>query len=415
MLIFWLLCALMLLVALAMVLGPIVRPRISVGVSPYDASVATHRQNLKNLEQQQINGILDAEGFQQAREELEFTLLKETEGQESDPAPAPARPAKFTAVMLLILVPALSLGLYAWLGNYPALQILVDPQALQSLRDQHPTNLEEVARQVNNLKRRVRQAPTDIQAWEDLATGQMTLEQYIDATKTLDHLIRQYGETPERLLNYAEATSITHQMQFNPLALQRLERALVLVPEHPKALMMGALAALQNGNKKLALERWQNLLVMQQPGSETARVISALITRTEQSLNQVPAAPASGDNSNIASPRINVALSLSPALQKKVTGRERVFVFARAVGGTPMPLAVKILNASDLPASVVLGDDNAMPSGPGLSSAGQVQIGARISFSGSATPTAGDLEGHSEPLRAQDNPSLNLVIDRVRP
>jgi len=419
MLIFWLLAGLMLLAALALVLVPILRPGANAGISAYDASVAVHRQRLESLEQQHRDGSLDSADFQQAREELEFALLNEIQDQEHKPGAAAApRYGKLTAVAILILVPALSLGLYAWLGNYRTLQFIEDPQAMQALMEQHPPRREEVQHMVNNLKLRLRRSPDDIRAWKLLAGAQQALEQYAGAAKAYDHLIRAKGETAELLADYAEAASMANQMQFTALARERLERSLVLAPNYPKSLMLGALAAIQGGDRKLALSRWKTLLAMHEPGSEQARLINMLISHTKQDLSPpAPASPSIDSRTAAASgtARIQVDVSLDPALRDKISGRERVFVFARAVNGPPMPVAVKVLKAADLPASLVLDDSSSMPSGRRLSSVEQVRVGARISFSGQATPSSGDLEGQSETLRTQDNPSLNLIIDRVRP
>ncbi len=50
-----------------------------------------------------------------------------------------------------------------------------------------------------------------------------------------------------------------------------------------------------------------------------------------------------------------------------------------------------------------------------LSSFPQVMVGARVSTSGQAIPQSGDLEGERGPLTTAETPSLQLVIDRVRP
>jgi len=44
-----------------------------------------------------------------------------------------------------------------------------------------------------------------------------------------------------------------------------------------------------------------------------------------------------------------------------------------------------------------------------------VVIGARISKSGSATPSSGDLQGHSAPLSPAGETPVSVVIDRVTP
>jgi len=67
-------------------------------------------------------------------------------------------------------------------------------------------------------------------------------------------------------------------------------------------------------------------------------------------------------------------------------------VLARAVGGPPMPVAARKLPLADFPATVGLGDDDSpMPTAP-LSAHAEVEVLARISRSGSANRSEGDLQ-----------------------
>ncbi len=89
-------------------------------------------------------------------------------------------------------------------------------------------------------------------------------------------------------------------------------------------------------------------------------------------------------------------------------------MFARAVNGPPMPLAVARLKASALPTTVMLTDGMGMTPSLRLSGAGQVTITARISHSGQALPAAGDLEGSSGPVPVASAKTVEVVIDHVR-
>ena len=80
-----------------------------------------------------------------------------------------------------------------------------------------------------------------------------------------------------------------------------------------------------------------------------------------------------------------------------------------------MPLAVKRLKVADLPLTVTLDDSLAMTPEMKLSNFPQVIVGARISPSGQATPQRGDLEGETGPIAPADQPSVKVLIERVRP
>ena len=76
----------------------------------------------------------------------------------------------------------------------------------------------------------------------------------------------------------------------------------------------------------------------------------------------------------------------------------RSFIFARAVDGTRVPLAMLRKTVGDLPIGFTLDDSMAMAPNFRLSQHEKVVIGARVSKSGDAMPRPGDLEGLSEPV-----------------
>jgi cytochrome c-type biogenesis protein CcmH len=106
---------------------------------------------------------------------------------------------------------------------------------------------------------------------------------------------------------------------------------------------------------------------------------------------------------------LRVRVALAAELQARVQPGDAVFVFARAVSGPPMPLAVKRLSVADLPAEVSLSDSDAMMPQLKISGFEQVQLLARISRSGNAT--AGEWVGISQPLASKTTELQQLLID----
>ena len=105
-------------------------------------------------------------------------------------------------------------------------------------------------------------------------------------------------------------------------------------------------------------------------------------------------------------------VTLAPGLAAQAAPGDTVFVFARAVGGGRMPLAVQRAKVGDLPLSFKLDDSMAMTPTATLSGAQQVIVGARISKSGNAIPQAGDLAGEAPPV-APGASGIAIRIDSV--
>ena len=107
-------------------------------------------------------------------------------------------------------------------------------------------------------------------------------------------------------------------------------------------------------------------------------------------------------------------MTIAPELAAKVAITDTLFIYARAEGGSRMPLAILRVPAKELPKSFSLDDSMAMAPTAKISSAQAVIIEARVSKSGGATAQAGDLVGTSAAVKPGAQ-GLRIVIDKVFP
>src|SRR5947207_2187644 len=88
--IFWLVCAVMLLIALAFVLPPLWQQQEKDNAAEVkEANIAVYQDQLRELDTELANGLMSKEQHDQDREEIERRLL-----QDVSASPAPAKEAK---------------------------------------------------------------------------------------------------------------------------------------------------------------------------------------------------------------------------------------------------------------------------------------------------------------------------------
>ncbi|MEM9101771.1 MAG: c-type cytochrome biogenesis protein CcmI [Pseudomonadota bacterium] len=117
-----------------------------------------------------------------------------------------------------------------------------------------------------------------------------------------------------------------------------------------------------------------------------------------------------------SSPTVTVDVALDAAMQSKVSPTDKVFIFAKAKNGPPMPLAVKTARVKDLPVTVTLTNDDAMTPAMRLSSAENVVITARVSKTGNAMAQPGDVTGDSIDVNlSQSKPRISILLNASIP
>ncbi len=95
---------------------------------------------------------------------------------------------------------------------------------------------------------------------------------------------------------------------------------------------------------------------------------------------------------------ITVNVRLSKDFLQRVAPTDTVFIYAKAMHGPKMPLAIVRKQVKDLPMTISLNDSMSMLPNATLSQFDTIQLFARVSFSGNAMSQAGDFIGKTKAL-----------------
>ncbi|MFU8789989.1 MAG: c-type cytochrome biogenesis protein CcmI, partial [Methylobacter sp.] len=154
-----------------------------------------------------------------------------------------------------------------------------------------------------------------------------------------------------------------------------------------------------------AMVLWKKLEARLPPGSESQQEIQVLLTKLA---SQLPEGAAQMESVAVS---IDVQVSLAPELQASVSPADTVFIYAQALSGAKMPLAIVRKQVSELPLTVNLTDAMAMMPNMKLSNFEQVKLLARISKSGDAMQQPGDLIGVIEQVALADKSLKKIIIN----
>jgi len=391
---FWLIAAALAAVALFFVLRPLVGRKREPQLSRSDANVSIYKDQLRELDAELAAGTLSPDDHRRARLELEARLLEDVPAVEVERAPARARPA---ALAVGIAVPVLALAVYFITGT---------PRALDP-REGVPSAAQ-VEAMVARLAAKLRENPDDADGWKLLGRSYTVMGRYAEAVDAYSKAAQRSPRDAQLLTDFADALAMARGQRLEGEPARLIERALEIDPKNLKALALAGTVAFERQDYAVAAALWSRMLPLVPPDSEDARIISGNVEEAKK-LAGIGASPKAEAK---AHPGVRGTVRLAPGLSKQVKPDDIVFVFARAAEGPPMPLAVLRARAGDLPLQFALNDSMAMAQGLTVSAYPRVVVTARISKTGSAKPSAGDLQGASAPV-ANDAAGVAVTIDSV--
>jgi cytochrome c-type biogenesis protein CcmH len=397
MILFWAIGAALAALALALVLWPLVGIRARDVVSRDGANLAIYRDQMRELEADLAAGKLAREDYERSRAELESRVLEDVEGRE---APIARRGAPRAAAIVGIAVPLVALGVYLAVGT---------PGAVESRIHGEEITAGQIESMVERLAARLRENPDDADGWKLLGRSYSVLGRFNEAVDAYAKAAVRTPDDAELLVDFADVLAMARGRNLEGEPAKLIERALQIDPNNLKGLALAGTAAFDRGEFARAAGYWERMLPHVPAGSEEANLIRENVAAArERAGGGAPASPPAAQ----AHPGLRGTVRVASGMAAKVSPEDTLFVYARAAGGPPMPLAVLRRRARDLPLEFSLDDSMAMAPGMALSAHPSVVVTARISRSGSATPQPGDLQGASPPVPS-DVAGVEVVIDSV--
>jgi cytochrome c-type biogenesis protein CcmH len=410
------------------------------------------RERLKQLQKLHDEGTVGKRAYETGKAQLEREILQAVlASPEAAAAGAETpRPSRAMTAGLLSFVVVLAVAGYAWTGS-PGVPSAGPPSAAAAdAGNPHASGAVEEAQfvaAVEQLAERLKGQPDDVEGWAMLARSYGMLGRLDDALPAYKKAVALNGQDARLLADYADTLALKNDrnLEGEPMAL--VERALKIEPTNLKALSLAGAAAFNRQDYAGAVRYWERVVRNAPAESPYLPQVQASIAEARERGNLggpagVAVGPAAAPAAAVAAAKPATAVAnapavapavapvappvpgatggatlrgtvrLAPALAMMAAPTDAVFIFARPAEGSRMPLAILRKQVKDLPMEFVLDDSMAMSPGAKLSLFPQVVVSARVSKSGQAVPSAGDLAGQSAPI-APTTSGLLIEINEV--
>jgi cytochrome c-type biogenesis protein CcmI len=358
-------------------------------------------QRLQLLALARDSGELAGQDFTSAAQELKSQFLAQ---QQRDVLQHSATSWRLPALLLLVVVLLVS-TIYAFSGHYSQLRDW--QQAQQNLKQYgerallnqgEPLSEQEIEWFALALRTRLANEGDDAVAWMLLGRIRMSQGAIEQAVAAFERALSLTPEHTPLLLSYAQALIILGDENNLARAGRAVARVLSKAPQNSDALSLMALIAYEKGDMKEATTAWQMLLKLLPQDDPRYGAV-------KQRLTELGAAVQTGGR------QIKVKLFVAPAL-KQANPDASLFLFARAINGAPLPLAVQRIPLPQGEVELLLTEQMAMQTAWTLANADQIEVIARMSLSGTVEQRPGDIQAVSDALSfTEPTISISLTLE----
>ncbi len=263
----WIVFALMVVAVLAVILVPLLRRR---GPQParVEYDLAVYRDQLAEVERDVERGVLTADQAGNASVEIQRRILAAADAAKTTgTAAATSRRPLAWAAAVAVLVPLLSVGIYARLGS-PALPD--QPYAARAaVIEQDKAQADQFQRMVDTLAARLRQQPNDGAGWAMLGRSLGVLGQTDKAQDAYEKALPLLPGDAQVRLEYGSLllNDIPQGAPLPPRFVAVMREALGIDPDNLKAQYFVGLAEAQEGHTAQARAMLQKVLAKLPPDS----------------------------------------------------------------------------------------------------------------------------------------------------
>lgn len=259
------------------------------------ADVAFFEEQIVEIERERAGGRLDAADAEAAKTEAARRLLR-AEAAPKSSGVSSRKLALAAALAAIVVIPAISLTLYARLGNSEMPDMPLTAR-LESAPDRH-----DLAGAVARIEQHLREHPEDGRGYEVIAPYLLRTGRGEEALHAYAEALRLLGATPARHAALGEARVVLAQGVVTPEARKDFEAALALDPAAPEARYYLGVAAAQAGEKDKAIEIFSKMVADAPADAAYLKAVNAqlAILRGEASAPVAASGPSSEQGKAIA-------------------------------------------------------------------------------------------------------------------
>jgi cytochrome c-type biogenesis protein CcmH len=285
MMLFWLICALFIVIAFAFVLPTALQRNDQSQQTDAEerklANIAIYRDQLSELEADLQNGIVSQEQYAQDREEIERRLLEDTAAASpatAKTATATVPPAsRSTAYAIAFGLPIVAVIFYFQVGNPDSITQRPRPVAAAPSAAGGERTEEQIEANVAALAKRLQANPNDAQGWTMLARSYNSMERFGEAAGAYAKATELKPDDADLWAEYAFVSAMANNQSLEGRPMELVKQALKVDPQNAKALQLAGSAAFQAKDYAEAVEYWQKVLKQVPANSEVAQTIQERI------------------------------------------------------------------------------------------------------------------------------------------
>ena len=285
MILFWVICAGLLIIALAFILPPLFQsaPGTHKGITEHDrreANIAVYRDQLQELKADLNNGIVSQAQFDQDSEEIEKRLLEDTAETDNVIISVPEK-GRATAYALALAIPLIAVVFYMQVGS-PKGITGPGPRTTEA-RQMGPENRsgEQIGANVQKLADKLKENPADTEGWIMLGRSYTSMERFGEAAGAYAKATELKPNDADLWAEYAFVTAMAGNRKVEGKSLEFVNQALKIDPENAKALQLAGSAAFEAKDYKKAIELWQRVLSRAPADSELGQAITERINEAK--------------------------------------------------------------------------------------------------------------------------------------
>lgn len=185
------------------------------------------------------------------------------------------------ACIIPVFIIAAAMGYWRW-GAWSALETFSKQQARKQQIKTLLATIKGPDELVQKLKSRLNDSPESARGWYLLGRLYASTNQWQEASEAFKKSRELNADDELVQINYIQSLWQLNQQQLSPAIKQLLAEVLKKNPQQPDALAFLAMDAYQQGNFKIAIGYWEQLLKMAPEQSEEAASLRKAIAKARQ-------------------------------------------------------------------------------------------------------------------------------------